>query len=150
MTNSLWDFIVSYCCFCFLLCILKISLLCPPDQTGDTVFCSFVHVPVSFKIPFFFFAFFSELSLVLISFKILTLNHLGWFLRFTRFCRQQKSAIPRCRFQGLDKRVFVLVFDVRVAYGIEPVIFRSCAIIFPRSNNRKVIRHPKKDYTNTV
>lgn len=29
-------------------------------------------------------AFFSELSLVLISFKILTLNHLGWFLRCTR------------------------------------------------------------------
>ena len=148
MTNSLWDFIVSYCCFCFRLCILKISLLCPPDQTGDTVLlvCA---CPSLFQNSFFFL-----LSLV---------NHLlFWFpskywhwTTWVDFCVLlvfvvNRSAIPRCRFQGLDKRVFVLVFDDRVAYGIEPVIFRSCAIIFPRSKNRKMIRHSKRDYTNTV
>ena len=149
MTNSLWDFIVSYCCFSFRLCILKISLLCPPDQTGDTVFCSFVHVPVSFKIPFFF-------LLSLVNYLLFWFPSKYWhWTTWVDFCVLlvfvvNRSAIPRCRFQGLDKRVFVLVFDVRVAYGIEPVIFRSCAIIFPRSKNRKVIRHPKKDYTNTV
>ena len=41
-------------------------------------------------------------------------------------------------------------FEVTVAYGIEPAILRSCAIIFPRSNNRKVIGQPRKDYANIV
>ena len=148
MTNSLWDFIVSYCCFCFRVGILKISLLCPPDQTGETVFCSFVHVPVSFKIPFFF-VFFSESSLVLISFKILTLNHLGWFLRFTRFCRQQKRN-PKVPFSRTRQTRLCLGFWCPCSLWYWTCYFRSCAIVFPRSNNRKVIGHPKRDYANIV
>ena len=91
MTNSLWDSIVSWCWFCFHLFYSYNKPAFSSWSNWRHFFSSLYRSQSLSKLLFL--AFFSELSRFLISFKILTLNHLGWFLHFTLFCLSGRCSL---------------------------------------------------------